>query len=80
MSSETKVSQLGQNIAQGLDEALENLCGERMGFVLMVFPFDREGQCNYMANIDRADGVREIKTLLERWETGQPDIPLHKKN
>lgn len=61
MNSETKVSQLGQNIAQGLDEALENLCGERMGFVLMVFPLNRGRLCR---DEERALVTENYLTLL----------------
>ena len=80
MTAETTLSKQGEEFAKLLDELLEKVCGERMGFILMAFPFGREGYCNYLSNAERSDAIKEIKTLLDRWEKDYPDIPHHMTN
>ena len=50
----------------------------RVGFILMVFPFDNhEGRCNYISNgADRRDVVTLMKEQIKRFE-GQPDVTGH---
>lgn len=62
---------------QALDELFNGKVGgpgRRVGFVLMVFPFDGfEGRCNYMSNgADRRDIVTLMKEMIARFE-GQPE-------
>ncbi len=64
-------------IAQALDEAIEEIAGERVGFTLIVFT-DPRG--SYISTVNREDSVREIKKLLDYWGEGLPDIPAHKVN
>lgn len=42
------------------------------GFVLLVFPFGREGRCNYISNAERADVVNLLKEQLSYF-AGQPE-------
>lgn len=69
-----RLSQSLQAIAQGLDEVIEEVAGERVGFTLIVFT---EGRASYISTVKREDSVREIKNLLDIWEQGMPDIPAH---
>lgn len=47
---------------------------KKIGFVLMVFPFeDFTGRCNYMSNANRADVVVLLKEQLARF-SGQADV------
>ena len=48
--------------------------GRKIGFVLMVFPFDGfDGRCNYASNgADRRDIVVLMKEMIARFE-GQPE-------
>jgi hypothetical protein len=48
----------------------------KTGFVLMVFPFNHEGRCNYISNAGRADVVVMLKEQLARFE-GSPDVTGH---
>jgi hypothetical protein len=49
---------------------------KRVGFILMVFPFEGGGRCNYVSNADRADVIVLLKEQLARFE-GQPDVAGH---
>jgi hypothetical protein len=66
-----------QEIAQRLDVDIQRAAGKRVAFTLLVFT---DGQTNYVSNAPRGDSVREVKRLLEQWESGMPDIPVHDKN
>lgn len=72
--STIRLSQHLQAIARGLDQSIEAAAGERIGFTLLVFT---EGRASYISTVERADSVREIKTLLSLWEQGMPDVPAH---
>jgi hypothetical protein len=73
--STIKLSQSLRAIAQALDGGIEEVCGERIAFTLIVFT---EGRASYISTATREDSVREIKVLLEHWEKGMPDVPAHK--
>ena len=72
--STVEVSRNLQALAQGLDEVIEGIAGERVGFTLIVFT---EGRASYISTVKREDSVREIKNLLHCWDEGLPDIPAH---
>jgi hypothetical protein len=75
MKKETiTISESMPAIASGLHKVFENLTGRPQGFFLLVFT---EGRASYVANVDRAEAIREMKHLLELWEQGMPDIPAH---
>lgn len=73
--STIKVSVAMPAIAEALENIIESIAGERVGFTLLVFTEER---ASYISNVPRADSVREIKGLLADWEAGAPDIPAHK--
>jgi hypothetical protein len=50
---------------------------QKTGFVLLVFPFQGEGRCNYISNgADRRDIVVLMKEQIRRFE-GQPEMEGH---
>ena len=46
---------------------------KQIGIILMVFPFDSGGRCNYMSNAKREDVVIMLKEQIKRFE-GQPEM------
>ena len=46
---------------------------KKIGIILMVFPFDSDGRCNYMSNANRDDVVVMLKEQIKRFE-GQPEM------
>ena len=69
-----RVSVRLQDIAQTLDEILEEIAGERVTFVLTL----QVGEiAQYVSNAARADGETLIRSLLERWAMRRADIPAH---
>lgn len=81
VKSDAERSMLLHGIADGLEDALREIFGERSGFILVTFPFDRERtEVQYTANCERADGTMILRQLLSRWESGLPDVPFHRKN
>jgi hypothetical protein len=46
---------------------------KKIGIILMVFPFESDGRCNYMSNANRDDVVIMLKEQIKRFE-GQPDV------
>lgn len=63
-----------QEIAHKLDSLIEKSAGERVAFTLLVYT---EGRASYISSATREESVREIKHLLELWESGMPDTPAH---
>src|SRR6476659_4318287 len=62
------------NIAKILDMSFNPDLGEReTGFVLMVFPFNRDGRMNYISNARREDVIIALREQLARFE-GQPEM------
>jgi hypothetical protein len=48
--------------------------GRKVGFVLLVFEFDKhDGRANYISNANRKDVVTLLKEQIKRFE-GQPEI------
>jgi len=68
----TNVALSLQDLAQFLQDYLEDRADEPIGFVLMV----QTGKVTqYVSNCDREDGMKLIQKLLERWEKKRADIP-----
>jgi hypothetical protein len=64
-------------LAQAIDDLLNGeVGGKKNGFILMVFPFDHGGRCNYISNAAREDVVILLKEQLARFE-GQPEMEGH---
>lgn len=50
--------------------------GERLGFSLLIFPFNpKEGEdrVNYISNAQREDMIGTLRSTLLRWESGSGD-------
>jgi len=74
LSSSLVLSLAAQKLAAAVDQALTNLTGTRIAYVL-VMSADHTAQ--YVSNADRKEGVAMIEDLLERWKAGRADIPAH---
>lgn len=72
-----KVSESMQGLAKGLDDILTELCGERIGFNLIIFTPER---ASYVSNCDRQQVIAELEHLLSLWKAGMPDVAAHKVN
>ena len=61
-------------VARGLDDVFNGTeRPKKVGFVLLVFPFDStDGRCNYISNSDRADVKVLLREQLARFE-GMPE-------
>lgn len=50
---------------------------KQVGIVMLVFPFNDKGRCNYMSNgANRQDVVVLMKEMIARFE-GQPEMEGH---
>lgn len=75
---EVRVSRYLPQIADGIEDALLALAGERYGFALFVFPFlSAEANGSYISNAERADMVNVIPHILSRLDKDLPTPPLH---
>lgn len=73
-----KLSPLLPGVAQGLAEVIEEMAGERVLFALHIFGRGTDGRGQYVSNAERADVIKALRELLDRWEkTGSDDGPLH---
>ncbi len=70
-----KVSRRLQDLAKELSQHLNGVAGEPVSFSLFVWT---EGRCNYVSNsTDRAEIKKALKSVIDGWDQGMPDIPAH---
>ena len=74
MSASLNLSLRLQDIAQSLEDVLQEVAGEPVPFAL-VLQADKVAQ--YISNCNRADGIELIESLMARWKAGRADIPAH---
>jgi hypothetical protein len=56
-------------LARAIDHFFnENTTERTTGFVLMVFPFNDAGRCNYMSNAEREDVIVLLREQLSHFE------------
>ena len=72
-----RVSKKLKAIAKRLDTLIKNAAGERIGFMLIIYTPER---ASYVSSIDRIDNIKQMKALIELWESGQPDVKAHEVN
>lgn len=76
-----KISQNLQGLAEGLDDVLEEIAGEKQGFILLTFPLNSdETEVQYVSNAERDGAIEAIAELQRRWQEGEPDTPYHEKH
>ena len=63
-----KLQKSGQAIATVIDEALQELHGEKMGFGLLIFDFGADGRVFWISNADRKDMVEAMKEITRAYE------------
>ncbi len=62
-------------IAKMLDEVLEQVYGQKMGFILVTTPFDTDDAiADFIGNAERKDSIEWMKETVDRLEK-QEDIP-----
>ena len=49
-------------------ERVEELLPENYGFFIMVYPFHRWTDSNFISNTQRDDVVKLMKEVIKRWE------------
>jgi hypothetical protein len=67
-----------KDIADILTESLATVYGEKMGFALLVFPFNTDTSkvvaADYVSNGRREDMIKAMREAADRFEAGE-DIP-----
>lgn len=64
-SPESRIEAASVVIAAKLDPLIERIAGERMGFVLTVFPLGRTGEVKAVSNVKRGQFEAVLATMLE---------------
>lgn len=64
-----------QKIARALDEALREIHGQPVGFILMTFDFGENGHLAYCANAERDGAIKAVREWLARAEAGLDTDP-----
>jgi len=76
-SADRKVSQNMQKLAKYVSRKIDKVAGKHMAFSLLVFNIDANSRMNYCSNCSREDVHKALKSLLDSWDEGMPDIPAH---
>lgn len=74
---DVRVSAHLQDVAAGVDDALEILAGQQYGFALFVFPLGKLGHGSYISNADAADVTKTVREVLDGIDAGKPTPPVH---
>jgi len=77
MTPEEKVSVELRAIADELTKRIEDVAGQHMNFSLLIFHTKPGSRMSYISNTKREDVVAAMKSLLDGWGKGMPDIPAH---
>lgn len=72
-----RVSERLQELGKSLDAQIEEMAGERLGFVLLVFSPVAGERMNYISNCPRPEMQNAMASLLKGWQSGMPDVPAH---
>jgi len=73
-----KKSEMLDALATAIDEVLEELYCQRMGFALFMFSFGPKGQAgDYVSNGKKPDMIKFMRDVADRLEAGEDvAIPL----
>ncbi len=82
MTAEIRISKALRGIARQLEDELERIGGERVGFCLVVMPIERTqpSGVSYVSNVERSDLLAVIDGLSVSMRARKADIPLHKQH
>ena len=69
-----RISKKINSIAKRIDTLIKNACGERIGFMLIVYTPER---ASYISSIERKENIKQMKAIIELWESGEPDVKAH---
>jgi len=67
-SSYLKTEKVMKHLAKMIDKTVEFESGEKMGFVLIIFPFHKPGMGNYISNAKREGTIASLRELADRLE------------
>ena len=71
------MDELMRSIGYGIETTIEDYCGTKKGFALIVFEFGQPGISNYISNGDRADMIKTLRETADRLEKNQDMPPVH---
>jgi hypothetical protein len=77
LKSDQRVYESMPKVAQLLDSTLTGVAGERLGFVLFVFPFNRPGVCSKVQNVETKAGISMLEQMLDYMKRCDSDVTHH---
>ncbi|HYE70623.1 MAG TPA: hypothetical protein VD932_03775 [Aquabacterium sp.] len=78
-----KVSRKLQKILRRVQDVVRKEVGEEMGIALVLFPWaegdepDQVGEYQYVSNAPRSHMQGALRSIVAKWDAGQPDTPPH---
>jgi len=69
-----KTEAIMRQIGLTIEDILQDVSLEKMGFCLIVFEFNKPGISNYISNAQRLNMIEALKETVDRLEKNQ-DIP-----
>ena len=77
--ADIEVSKNLKNIAKQLSKRIDKSAGKPMMFSLVIFNDEPGSEMQYISNAEREGVQKALKSLLDGWDKGMPDIPNHDK-
>jgi hypothetical protein len=80
-----KVSRKLQKILRRVQDVVRKEVGEEMGIALVLFPWakgdepDQVAEYQYVSNAPRSHMQGALRSIVHKWDAGQPDTPPHRR-
>lgn len=56
-------------LGEALDETIQEIFSEKLGFALLLFDFKNPGLANFMSNAERFDMIKALRETADRLES-----------
>lgn len=65
MKAEDKITERIVEIMSAVDKQCEEIAGEQMGILMLIFPLARPGTCNRVQNTSVAETIQVLEQTLD---------------
>ena len=80
-----RISRKLQKIMRKVEQLIAKEVGEELGVTLVVHPWlkpdepARDAEMQYISNMPRDHMQGSLRSIVQKWDAGVPDIPPHLK-
>ena len=68
MNKQVETEKFMRSIAEGMNQLIHKHFNEKVGFAVLLFPFNKPGLSNYVSNAERSDMIKTLREAADRIE------------